>query len=57
MFNKILQLNNLKTRRAMNVEVLVFVICDEAIIYLVLYNLHDCAFESLKKRNSQKRYK
>ena len=41
----------------MNVEVLVFVICDEAIIYLVLYNLHDCTFESLKKRNSQKRYK
>ena len=41
----------------MNVEVLVFVICDEAIIYLVLYNLHDCTLESLKKRNSQKRYK
>ena len=55
--NKTLQLNNLKTRRAMNVEVLVFVICDEAIIYLVLYNLHDCTLESLKKRNSQKRYK
>ena len=32
----------------MNVEVLVFVICDEAIIYLVLYNLHDCAFKKKK---------
>ena len=28
----------------MNVEISVFVICIEAIIYLLLYNLHDCTF-------------
>ena len=28
----------------MNAEILVFVICVEAIIYLLLYNLHDCTF-------------
>ena len=39
--NKTLRLNNLKTRTAMNV---VFVICVETIIYLLLCNLHDCTF-------------
>ena len=29
----------------MNVKILVFVICVEAIIYLLLYNLHDCTFK------------
>ena len=29
----------------MNVKISVFVICVEAIIYLLLYNLHDCAFK------------
>ena len=43
--NKILRLNNVKTRTAMNVKTSVFVIYDEAIIYLLLYNLHDCIFK------------
>ena len=29
----------------MNAKVSVFVICVEAIIYLLLYNLHDCTFK------------
>ena len=40
--NKTLRLNNLKTRIAMNVNILVFVICVESIIYLLLYKLHGC---------------
>ena len=28
----------------MNAKISVFVICVEAIIYLLLYNLHDCTF-------------
>ena len=43
--NKILWLNNLKTRTAMNVTISVFVVCVEAMIYLLLYNLHDCTFK------------
>ena len=39
--NKTLRLNNLKTRRAMNAKILVFLICVEAIMYFLLYNLHD----------------
>ena len=42
--NKYLQLNNLKTRIAMNAKTSVFVICVETIIYLLLYNLYDCTF-------------
>ena len=34
-------LNNLHTRIAMNAKNSVFVICVEAIIYLLLYILHD----------------
>ena len=30
----------------MNVKISVFVICVEAIIYLLLYNLRDCTFNS-----------
>ena len=44
--NKALQLNNLKHRTAMNEKTLLFVICVEAIIYLLLYSLHDCTFKS-----------
>ena len=40
--NKKLRLNNLKTRIAVNAKISVFVICVEAIIYLLLYDLHDC---------------
>ena len=31
----------------MNTEISVFVICVEAIIYLLLYNLHACTFKSI----------
>ena len=34
-----------KTRTAMNAKISVFVVCFEAITYLLLYNLHDCTFE------------
>ena len=30
----------------MNAKISVFFICVEVIIYLLLYNLHDCTFES-----------
>ena len=49
--NKSLWLNNLKTRTAMNAKMSVFVMfvsvslfVVEAIIYFLLYNLHDCTF-------------
>ena len=29
----------------MNVTISVFVVCVEAMIYLLLYNLHDCTFK------------
>ena len=44
--NKILQLSNLKTRTGMNMKISVFVISVQAIIYLLLYDLHDCTFNS-----------
>ena len=34
-------------RTAMNAKISVLVICVEAIIYLLLYNLHDCTFNFL----------
>ena len=40
--NKTLWLNNLKTRIATNAKISMFVIFADAIIYLLLYNLHDC---------------
>ena len=43
--NKILWLSNLETRVALNVKISVFVICDKAIIYLLLYSLHDSSFK------------
>ena len=39
---KSLRLRNLKTRTAMNANILVFVICVEGIMYLLLYNLDGC---------------
>ena len=33
----------------MNAKISVFVICIEAIIYLLLYNLHDCTFKRQRK--------
>ena len=38
---------NLKTRTALIVKVSVFVICVEAIIYFLLYNLHDCTCKNI----------
>ena len=43
--NKTLRLNDLKNRTAMNAKISVFLICVETVIYLLLYNLHDCTFE------------
>ena len=45
--NKTFQLNNLKTRTVMNAKISVFVICVEAIVYLLLYNFHDCTFDEI----------
>ena len=45
--NKTLRYNNLKSKTAMNVKISVFVNCVEAIIYLLLYDLHDCTFNAL----------
>ena len=42
--NKTLWLNNLKIRRAANATMSVFVVCVEAVIYWLLYNLHGCTF-------------
>ena len=47
--NKTLRLNNVKTRAAMNAKILVFAVCVEAIIYLLLYNLQDCTFKKYLK--------
>ena len=38
--NKTLQLNKLETKTDMNAKISMFVICVEAIAYLLLYNLH-----------------
>ena len=43
--NKILRLSNLKPRAAVNAKSAVFDIYVEAIIHLLLYNLHDCTFK------------
>ena len=42
-------LNNLKTRTAINANISVFVVCVETVIYLSLYNLHDCTFKELNQ--------
>ena len=42
--NKTLRFNNLKTRAAMNAKTSLFICCVEPIIYLLLFNLHDCTF-------------
>ena len=41
---------NLKTRTELNAKISVFGICVEAIIYLLLYNLHGCTFKNGSKR-------
>ena len=47
--NKILRLNNSKTRTAVNAKVLVFINYIEAIIFLLLYNLHDCTLKLFRE--------
>ena len=37
----------------MNAKISLFIICVEAIIYLLLYNLHECAFKYDKKYFSE----
>ena len=37
----------------MNAKISVFVICIEAIIYLLLYTLHDCIFNTMADRFDQ----
>ena len=39
----------------MDAKISVFVICVEAIIYLLLYNLHDCTF-NMKQKQKQLQY-
>ena len=34
----------------MNAKISVLVICFKAIIYLLLYNLHDCTFDYFQKK-------
>ena len=55
--NKTLRLNNLKTRRTMNAKILAFVICVEAIIYLLLYNFHEWTFKVIVKLKKLKKDK
>ena len=45
-------LNNLKASTAMNAKISVFLICIEAIVFLLSYNLHDCTFKALGKFKS-----
>ena len=40
----------------MNAEISVFVLCVEAIIYLLLYNLHDCTFKNFAKLTGKHLY-
>ena len=56
--NKTLQLNNSKTRTAVNAKYLVFDVYVEAIIYLLSNNLHDCTFKYLETdlKNYQVKY-
>ena len=51
--NKNLRLNNLKkTNTTMNAKISIFVICVEAIIYLLLHNLHDRTFKCLRNQSN-----
>ena len=50
LINKTSRLNNLKTRAARDMRVSVFVICVEAIVYLLSYNLHDCTFNICQQK-------
>ena len=45
---KTLRLNDVQTRTAVNAKISVFVLFVEAIIYLLLFDLHDCTFKRIK---------
>ena len=49
--SKTLRVNNLKTGTATNAKISVFAICVEAIIYLLLYNLHDRTLNLLSRKS------
>ena len=52
--NKTFRFNNLKTRIALNAKISVIVICVEVMIFLFLYNLHDCTFNIVNIFNDYK---
>ena len=53
LINKTLQFDNLNTRIAMNAKISVSIICIEAIIYLLLFNLHDCTFKGIEVQENK----
>ena len=40
----------------MNAKISVFVICVEAIVYLLLFDLYDCTFKEIKKPSKLEKY-
>ena len=46
---KTLWLKNLKPRTAKNAKISVFLVCVEAIVYLLLYNLDGCTFNIYRR--------
>ena len=50
--NKVLRLNNFKYES----EISMCVICVEAIIYLLLYNVHDCTFKGMVDHEKHKAF-
>ena len=50
--NNTLRPNNLKTRTAVNAKISVFVVCVEAIIYLLLHDLYGCTLNLSLTSNS-----
>ena len=44
-----LRLSNLKTRTGIKAKVSALDVCVEAIMYLLLYNWHDCIFEHVDR--------
>ena len=48
LINKTLRLYNFKIKTATNAKISVFVIYVEAIIYLLLYNLHGCTYTEMQ---------
>ena len=54
--NKNVGLNNSNTKTAMTMKISIFVICVEAIIYLLLHNVHHCTIKKkklIKKKKSK----